>query len=107
MATVKAARASRGGRLRFTLAGVLALAIAGCGGASPSSAPPVPGASSSLGAAAPSATVPSKAVMVVGTDISDARTMDPHRTFDFSPGLSLNAVYQNLITVRAPNYSEL
>jgi peptide/nickel transport system substrate-binding protein len=50
---------------------------------------------------------PKKDVLVIGTDISDTRFLDPHRQFDYSPPLTVRAAYETLVTFDAGNYVDL
>ncbi len=46
-----------------------------------------------------------KAVLVIGRDASDIRTMDPARAAETTPPLILRAVYDTLVTVTADDYN--
>lgn len=48
-----------------------------------------------------------KDLLVIGTDISDTRFLDPHRQFDYSPPLTVRAAYETLVTFDAGNYVDL
>jgi peptide/nickel transport system substrate-binding protein len=43
-------------------------------------------------------------VLVIGTDISDTRFLDPHRQFDYSPPLTMRASYETLVTFAPGDY---
>lgn len=72
------------------------------------SQPPVSAETEDAQPAAPEApeTV-TKEVLVIGTDISDTRFLDPHRQFDYSPPLTVRAAYETLVTFDAGNYVDL
>jgi peptide/nickel transport system substrate-binding protein len=50
---------------------------------------------------------PAKDLLVIGTDVSDTRFLDPHRQFDYSPPLTVRAAYETLVTFDAGNYVDL
>jgi peptide/nickel transport system substrate-binding protein len=45
-----------------------------------------------------------KTVLVIGVDISDTRTLDPHRQFDYSPPITMHATYETLVTMDPGDY---
>jgi peptide/nickel transport system substrate-binding protein len=42
--------------------------------------------------------------LVLGLDISDTRTLDPHRQFDYSPPITEHAIYETLVTMDPGEY---
>jgi peptide/nickel transport system substrate-binding protein len=42
--------------------------------------------------------------LVLGGDISDTRTLDPHRQFDYSPPITMHAIYESLVTMDPGDY---
>ena len=50
------------------------------------------------------ATAADKTTLVLGVDISDTRTFDPARQFEYSPPITVRAAYETLITL-APERS--
>jgi peptide/nickel transport system substrate-binding protein len=42
--------------------------------------------------------------LVLGVDISDTRTLDPHRQFDYSPPITMHAIYESLVTMDPGDY---
>jgi peptide/nickel transport system substrate-binding protein len=106
----------RRGRLLtgWALLSVSALLVGACGTATPTSAPPTgqpaTGAPGTTQPATPPPATPApagKTVLVIGTDISDTRTLDPQRQFDSSPYLSMKIAYDNLVTVNPDDLSTL
>jgi peptide/nickel transport system substrate-binding protein len=51
-------------------------------------------------------TAVTKDTLVIGADISDTRTLDPHRQFDTSPYMTMHAVYEGLLTVTPADYNK-
>ena len=43
--------------------------------------------------------------LVLGVDISDTRTLDPHRQFDYSPPITEHAIYETLVTMDPGDYT--
>lgn len=70
------------------------------------SQPPVPAETEDAQPAVTEASA-TKEVLVIGTDISDTRFLDPHRQFDYSPPLTVRAAYETLVTFDAGNYVDL
>jgi peptide/nickel transport system substrate-binding protein len=58
------------------------------------------------GSPAPAA-VAGKTALVLGVDISDTRTFDPARQFEYSPPITVRAVYETLITLSPGDYVTL
>jgi peptide/nickel transport system substrate-binding protein len=48
-----------------------------------------------------------KTTLVLGVDISDARTFDPARQFEYSPPIAMKAAYETLVTVSPGDYGTL
>ncbi len=48
-----------------------------------------------------------KTTLVLGVDISDARTFDPARQFEYSPPITMKAAYETLVTVSPGDYGTL
>ena len=48
-----------------------------------------------------------KTTLVLGVDISDTRTFDPSRQFEYSPPTTIRAVYETLITLTPGDYVTL
>jgi len=48
-----------------------------------------------------------KTTLVLGVDISDTRTFDPARQFEYSPPTTVRAVYETLITLSPGDYVTL
>ena len=48
-----------------------------------------------------------KTTLVLGVDISDTRTFDPARQFEYSPPITMRAVYETLITLTPGDYVTL
>jgi peptide/nickel transport system substrate-binding protein len=48
-----------------------------------------------------------KTTLVLGVDISDTRTFDPARQFEYSPPITIRAVYETLITLSPGDYVTL
>src|SRR5215475_2776911 len=48
-----------------------------------------------------------KTTLVLGVDISDTRTFDPARQFEYSPPTTIRAVYETLITLSPGDYVTL
>ena len=48
-----------------------------------------------------------KTTLVLGVDISDTRTFDPARQFEYSPPVTIRAVYETLITLSPGDYVTL
>src|SRR5215475_13124678 len=48
-----------------------------------------------------------KSTLVLGVDISDTRTFDPARQFEYSPPTTIRAVYESLITLSPGDYVTL
>lgn len=48
-----------------------------------------------------------KTVFVLGTDISDTRTLDPQRQFVYSAPITEHAVYETLVTMTPGNYKDV
>lgn len=46
-----------------------------------------------------------KNVLVLGVDISDTRTLDPQRQFDYSPPITEHAIYETLVTMTPGDYT--
>ena len=44
---------------------------------------------------------------VLGLDISDTRTLDPHRQFDYSPPITEHAIYETLVTMEPGDYENV
>ncbi len=42
--------------------------------------------------------------LLLGLDISDTRTLDPHRQFDYSPPITEHAIYETLVTMEPGDY---
>ncbi len=55
----------------------------------------------------PSAAAAGKTTLVLGVDISDTRTFDPARQFEYSPPITVRAVYETLITLTPGDYVTL
>jgi peptide/nickel transport system substrate-binding protein len=92
-------------KLLLTLLVGTSLLVAACGEQTATTAPAASGeapAPTSDGGAAPT-----KTSLVIGTDINDTRTLDPHRQFDTSPYLSMKGAYDNLVTIDPSDYSKL
>ena len=45
--------------------------------------------------------------LVLGVDISDTRTLDPHRQFDYSPPITEHAIYETLVTMDPGDYTNV
>ncbi len=61
-----------------------------------------------LGLAAPTPALSAdKTTLVLGVDISDTRTFDPARQFEYSPPTTIRAVYETLITLSPGDYVTL
>ena len=61
-----------------------------------------------LGLAAPTPALSAdKTTLVLGVDISDTRTFDPARQFEYSPPVTIRAVYETLITLSPGDYVTL
>ena len=45
--------------------------------------------------------------LVLGLDISDTRTLDPHRQFDYSPPITEHAIYETLVTMEPGDYENV
>jgi peptide/nickel transport system substrate-binding protein len=45
--------------------------------------------------------------LVLGIDISDTRTLDPHRQFDYSPPITEHAIYETLVTMDPGDYQNV
>jgi peptide/nickel transport system substrate-binding protein len=60
-------------------------------------------AASVLGAG-PSVTAATKTTLVLGVDISDTRTFDPARQFEYSPPITMRAAYETLVTMTPGDY---
>jgi peptide/nickel transport system substrate-binding protein len=58
-------------------------------------------------AAPPPALSADKTTLVLGVDISDTRTFDPARQFEYSPPTTIRAVYETLITLSPGDYVTL
>jgi peptide/nickel transport system substrate-binding protein len=48
-----------------------------------------------------------KTTLVLGVDISDTRTFDPARQFEYSPPITMRAAYETLVTVPPGEYETL
>lgn len=95
----------RAGQALLLLA-IVSLVAACSGNQTPSGAASSPqGSEAATSSAAPGAAT--KDVLILGTDISDTRTLDPHRSFDTSPNISLKSAYDNLVTVDPADYSKI
>ena len=83
--------------------------VAGCSSSQPSPSGAAATQGAGGGSAAPVSQPPAavRDVLILGTDISDTRTLDPHRSFDTSPNLSLKTAYDNLVTVEPDDYSKI
>jgi peptide/nickel transport system substrate-binding protein len=100
MAVVNQAGRRRWSRqLLLTLVVGTSLIAAACGAQAPSTAPGSGGTGDGTGT--------TKTSLVLGTDINDTRTLDPHRQFDTSPYLSMKGAYENLVTIDPSDYSKL
>jgi peptide/nickel transport system substrate-binding protein len=53
------------------------------------------------------ATAAGKTTLVLGVDISDARTFDPARQFEYSSPITMKAAYETLVTVSPGDYGTL
>jgi peptide/nickel transport system substrate-binding protein len=53
------------------------------------------------------ATAADKTTLVLGVDISDTRTFDPARQFEYSPPITVRAAYETLITLAPGDYVTL
>ena len=51
-----------------------------------------------------SAMAATKTTLVLGVDISDTRTFDPARQFEYSPPITMRAVYETLVTMTPGDY---
>jgi peptide/nickel transport system substrate-binding protein len=61
-----------------------------------------------MGLAAPTPALSAdKTTLVLGVDISDARTFDPARQFEYSTPITIHAVYETLITLSPGEYVTL
>ena len=61
-----------------------------------------------MGLAAPTPALSAdKTTLVLGVDISDTRTFDPARQFEYSPPTTIRAVYETLITLSPGDYVTL
>ena len=61
-----------------------------------------------MGLAAPTPALSAdKTTLVLGVDISDTRTFDPARQFEYSPPITIRAVYETLITLSPGDYVTL
>ncbi len=84
------------------------LGAVACSSASPTPTPTAPPAGETPAATAEATAPPSaKTALVIGTDISDARTLDPLRQFDTSPYLYMKMAYDNLVTVKPDDLNTL
>ena len=45
-----------------------------------------------------------KTTLVIGIDISDTRTFDPARQFEYSPPTTMRAAYETLVTMTPGDY---
>ena len=48
-----------------------------------------------------------KTVLVIGTDISDANSLDPQRQFEYVTPVIMHAVYETLVTMTPGNYMDV
>src|SRR5438046_3002071 len=48
-----------------------------------------------------------KDALVLGVDISDTRTLDPQRQFDYSPPITEHAIYETLVTMDPGDYTNV
>ncbi len=48
-----------------------------------------------------------KTVLVIGTDISDANSLDPQRQFEYVTPMIMHAAYETLVTMTPGNYKEV
>jgi peptide/nickel transport system substrate-binding protein len=53
---------------------------------------------------ATAASAAGKTTLVLGTDISDSRTFDPARQFEYSPPTTMRAAYETLVTMTPGDY---
>ncbi len=53
---------------------------------------------------ATAASAAGKTTLVLGTDISDTRTFDPARQFEYSPPITMRAAYETLVTMTPGDY---
>ena len=97
----KAGHRTKSRNLLLTLLVGASLIVGACGAQTPSGAPASGGAASDAGGGT------TKTSLVIGTDINDTRTLDPHRQFDTSPYLSMKGAYDNLVTIDPADYSKL
>jgi peptide/nickel transport system substrate-binding protein len=118
--TTTATRKRSGLRPGVALLVGVSLIVAACGSSTPgastapgqsaSSASTAPGQSAPSASTAPGQSAPAastKTTLVIGIDISDTRTLDPHRQFDTSPYLSMKGAYENLVTIDPSDYTKI